>query len=496
MLQFFGDLTGWQLTLFVIDYSIKIVAIGVVPENRHPSSSTAWLLVILLLPFIGLPLFLLLGSQTITGRRHRVQALANKEIIARTRHLPDVPIDASVDPEVSTTISMGRRLVGMPAMSGDVQALHTDYEDTIAAMIAAVNKAQLTVHCQMYIFAMDDTTRGFVDALRRAKERGVHVRVLVDPIGSRKYPGYRQLKKYLTAHDIDWHAMLPISLLHLRWRRFDLRNHRKMLLIDGEVAFMGSLNMIEPEYQQRANHRSGRKWIDIMVELTGDIVPQLEAVFAVDWASESEDIPAIEMRQESIGELAPGRQQAPENRSLLQLLPSGPGYTTEPNLRVFNDLIYMAKDRVTICSPYFVPDESFLMSMTSAAYAGIEIELFVNEKSDHMMVGHAQCSYYHALLEAGVKIYQFPAPAILHSKFMVIDDSVAVMGSSNMDMRSFGLNYEITLLAASGAIVPKLRAVASEYRYVSRLLTMEEWERRPWRLRYLDNVFRLTSALQ
>lgn len=496
MLQFFGDLTAWQLTLFIIDYSIKIVAVGVVPENRHPSSSTAWLLVILLLPFVGLPLFLAFGSQTITGRRHRVQAMANKEIVARNRDLPDTPPDASVDPELANTISMARKLIGMPAVSGDVQALHTSYASIISAMTTAVDRAEFTVHCQMYIFALDETTEPFIDALGRAKARGVHVRVLVDPIGSRKYPGYRKLKRFLRDHEIDWHAMLPINLFRLRWRRFDLRNHRKMLLIDGHTAFMGSLNMIEPEYQQRENHKTGRQWIDIMVELQGDIVPQLEAVFATDWASESVDVPAIQMRQEVVGDESPGRSSAPSNRSLMQILPSGPGYTTEPNLRVFNDLLYMGTERVSICSPYFVPDESFLMSMTSAAYAGVEVELFVNEKSDHFMVGHAQCSYYYALLEAGVKIYLYPAPMILHSKFMVVDNKVAVMGSSNMDMRSFGLNYEVTLLSSCGDLVPKLRTCADEYRAASRLLTLEEWKQRNWGLRYLDNVLRMTSALQ
>ena len=146
-------------------------------------------------------------------------------------------------------------------------------------------------------------------------------------------------------------------------------------------------------------------------------------------------------------------------------------------------------------SPYFVPDESMLVAITSAAYAGVRVELYVNEQSDQFMVGHAQQSYYQALLDAGVIIYRYPAPKILHSKFMVVDDEIAVFGSSNMDMRSFGLNYEISMIATGGSIVPRLVAIADDYRELSSVLTSEQWEKRPWGQRYLDSVFRLASAL-
>lgn len=484
------DLTWWQIAFFALDYTIKFIAIGWIPENRSPSASTAWLLVILLIPIVGLPLFLFLGSPQITGRRHRVQALAQELIAERTAHLPDVPQCVDIEDDVSNVFKLSRLLTGMPAVASSEVGVYTDYAASIARMIEVIDTAETYIHVQSYIFALDDTTEPFVLALERAKDRGVAVKVLVDPIGSWKYPGYYKLKKRLNNSGISWHPMLPVSLLKLTWRRLDLRNHRKLVVIDGKTVFMGSQNLIEPEYQKKKNHRINRRWVDTWIELQGDIALAFDVVFAVDWTSELYSTPDATRDYTLHG------TSDDAHRNIVQVLPSGPGFSTEPNLRVFNNMIYQAHERIIAVSPYFVPDESMLMALSSAAYGGIDVQLYVNEVSDQFMVGHAQQSYYQALLNAGVKIYRYPAPAVLHSKFMIIDDRMAMVGSSNLDMRSFGLNYEITLLAAEGSIVNKLIALADEYRETSLLLTQEEWNKRPMHQRYLDSVFRLTSALQ
>ena len=268
--NFFTDISWWQASILIVDYAIKFIAIGVIPENRNPSSSTAWLLVIMLLPVVGLPLFLLLGSQTITGRRNRIQAMANELILERTRNLPDVPGHMDVDESAATTIRLSRRLTGIPSVSAVDHGVHTDYEGTIDRIIEVIDTAERTVHVQMYIFALDSVTERFVRALERAHDRGVAVKVLVDPIGSYKYPGYWKLKKRLDRGGIPWHPMLPVSIVKLTFRRLDLRNHRKIIVVDGKIAFMGSLNMIEPEYQRKKNHRMGRQWVDTMIEMSGE----------------------------------------------------------------------------------------------------------------------------------------------------------------------------------------------------------------------------------
>ena len=282
--------------------------------------------------------------------------------------------------------------------------------------------------------------------------------------------------------------MLPIQPLKGKVRRPDLRNHRKILVVDGRVAFTGSLNLIEPGYNKPKNHKAGREWVELITRVEGPIVAALNVVFATDWYSETDEILKTE--------ITPYPRVEPAGDLTCQVIPSGPGFTTENNLRMFNTLIYSAQRRISLTSPYFVPDESLLYAVTTAAQRGVEVELFVSEEGDQFMVYHAQCSYYRALLEAGVRIYLYQAPYVLHSKHFSIDDDVAVLGSSNMDMRSFALNYEVSTMLLGAEIVGRMRKVEDTYRLKSRELTLEEWMQRSAGARYLDNVMRLTAALQ
>jgi cardiolipin synthase len=179
-----------------------------------------------------------------------------------------------------------------------------------------------------------------------------------------------------------------------------------------------------------------------------------------------------------------------------QLVPSGPGFEAENNLRLFTSLIYNARGRLSLTSPYFVPDETLFYAVTTAAQRGLDVELFVSEQADQFMVGHAQASYYRELLEAGVRIWLYPAPFVLHAKHFSVDDDVAVVGTSNMDMRSFALNYEMSVMLVDRGVVERIRKVEDTYRARSRELTLDEWHQRPRRTRFVDNAMRLTATLQ
>jgi len=179
-----------------------------------------------------------------------------------------------------------------------------------------------------------------------------------------------------------------------------------------------------------------------------------------------------------------------------QIVPSGPGFPDENNLRLFNTLIYGAQQRLSITSPYFVPDDSLLYAITTAAQRGVAVELFVSERGEQFMVSHAQNSYYRFLLEAGVRIFQFPYPAVLHAKHFTVDDHTAVIGSSNMDIRSFNLDFEVSMMCTGASFVAAMREVEDGYRAVSKELTLQEWNKRSLTQRWLDNVMRLTSAVQ
>ncbi|MBT0769647.1 PLDc N-terminal domain-containing protein [Kineosporia sp. J2-2] len=465
---------------------MKFFAVGTVPENRRPSSSSAWLLLILFLPFVGFPLYWLMGSPYVHGRRRQVQAQANHILAERSSHLPLVPEGVDPSPALTGLLRQNRQLTGMPCVDGRVHALHDDPDETFGAMAAAIDTARYYVNVEFYIMSWDATTDRFFTSLKDAVARGVTVRLLLDHLGSRKYADWEGFQKRLTLAGIDWHLMMPIKPLEGRWRRPDLRNHRKLLVVDGDVAFVGSHNVIGPHYGSETNTRIGRAWHDLSVELRGEVVFGVEAVFATDWFIETGQM--LQARKPVQDPVDPGE-------CALQIIPSGPGFPTEPNLRMFVSLIHMANRKIAITSPYFVPDESLLAAITTAAYRGVEVELFVGEEADQFLVGHAQRSYYRTLLEAGVRIHRYPAPAVLHAKYLTVDDEVGVIGSSNMDFRSFALTYEVTLLGFGGDLVKRLQANDELYRSVSRELTLQEWEREPWRRRYLDNVCRLTAAL-
>ena len=472
--------------LLALDLGLRIALLGIIPHNRKPSSAMAWLLLVLLIPFLGFAVFLVLGRTKIGRRRHAKQAEVNELIRQRTSTIT-APAQSNETSYVDSVVTLNRNLGALPASWGNEVTLHSDYRESIEAMTAAVDGAQHFVHVQFYITAWDSMTSPFFDALVRATDRGVTVRLLFDYLGSKGIPGYKEMLARLAQTRIVWHPMLPIGLRKGGLRRPDLRNHRKILVVDGAVAFMGSQNLIEPGYDKEKNHQVGREWVELTCRVTGPAVTALDSVFATDWYSETDEL--------LTDEVVPPPAE-PGGDLIGQVIPSGPGFATENNLRAFTTLLYSARRRISITSPYFVPDESLLYAVTTAAHRGVEVELFVSEEGDQFMVYHAQCSYYGALLEAGVRIYLYPAPYVLHSKHFSIDEDVAVLGSSNMDLRSFGLNYEVSMMLQGGDVVSRMRKVEDAYRMRSRELTQEEWARRPWRSRYADNVMRLTSALQ
>ena len=479
---------GW--TLFVL--TLRIVALGVIPGNRKPSSGTAWLLVVLFLPVFGLILYFFIGSSRLERRRHEKQDAANEVIRTLSADTTWRPPYAELAPLVPSVIELNAKLGAIPAMPDNEVAFISDYHESIEAMRIAVEHAEVYVDVEFYIAMWDEATDGFFRELVAATERGVVVRLLLDHLGSRGIPGYKEFTRRLDATDIQWHPMLPIRPLR---RRPDLRNHRKLLVVDGVVAFSGSQNLIEPGYDKPKNHEVGREWVDLTARYSGPIVRAYEAVFATDWFSETDEILAERFVARTPREY--GAQSLPSTRGVIgQLVPSGPGFRGENNLRMFTTLIYSATRRISLTSPYFVPDESLLYAVTTAAQRGIEVELFVSEEADQFMVGHAQASYYRQLLEAGVRIWLYPAPAVLHGKHFTVDEDVAVIGSSNMDMRSFALNYEISTLLLGEEVVVRMREIEDGYRAVCRELTLDEWGQRPRRLKYVDNVMRLTSALQ
>ncbi|TFD85043.1 cardiolipin synthase [Cryobacterium lactosi] len=480
--------TIFLVVAFLVDFAIRVVAIIVVPRNRRPTSGMAWLLAIFLIPYFGALLFLLIGFRTLPKRRVEMQAEINQFILDSTAGMERVTREHPWPGWLESVVQLNRNLGSMPLVGDNRARLHGDYEETLAAMAADIDRATKYVHVEFYIISLDHTTAPFFDALENAVKRGVTVRVLMDHIQSMRKPGFKETKRRLTASGVQWQLMLPLQPFKGQWQRPDLRNHRKLVIVDGRVGFMGSQNVIDRTYNMKRNIRRGLKWKDLMVRLEGPIVSGLNAIFITDWYSETNEL--------LTRDIEPVHPEQISDALDCQVVPSGPGFKGENNLRLFLALLYYAQERIVITSPYFVPDESIMYAITTAVQRGLHVELFVSEIGDQALVYHAQRSYYEELLRAGVKIYMYKAPYVLHAKHFTIDDDVAVIGSSNMDMRSFSLNFEVSLMVRGSSFVQALRAVEDGYRADSRELTLEEWMRQPLRSTILDNLARLTSAVQ
>lgn len=480
--------SAWVSVLVVLaDLIIRIVVLGVIPGNRRPTTAMAWLLCIFFLPYIGFLLFLMFGNFRLSRHRRQTQDSVNIRIVEGTAEIAQ-QVPAYDGPAwINSAVELNRNLGYFPALGGNQVQLVRGYQESLDAMAAEVRTATHYVNAEFYIMSSDSATENLFRELEAAAQRGVRVRVLFDHIGSLRVPGYRGMIRRLEGSKILWRRMLPLLPVRGQWRRPDLRNHRKILVVDGRVGYTGSQNLIEPAYRKKHNAKIGRHWVELMARLEGPIVGTLNVMFATDWSSETEE------NLES--QLATHHWNSFTGGVLCQVVPSGPGFVTENNLRLFNTLLYSAQERVTISSPYFVPDDSLLYAITTAAQRGVRVELFVSEVGDQFLVHHAQRSYYEALLKAGVRIFLYPKPLVLHAKHFTVDQDVAIIGSSNMDMRSFSLNLEVSVMMIDKDVVKQMHEVEEEYRRVCRELNLEEWLNRPILARYVDNVARLTATV-
>ena len=482
------SVAAWPAIVLTVDMVIRVLAVIYIPRNRRPQTALAWLVLIFALPVPGILLFLLFGSRRLPRSRRRKQREINNYILETTDGIEQVRRDHPWPPWLEPIVELNRKLGAMPLVGGNTAKIHTEYLESIAAMTDAVEAAKKYVHVEFYILSFDRTTVSFFDAMRTAVERGVIVRVLLDHVAGIRSVGYLRTIRKLKRIGVNWHVMLPVQPLRGKYQRLDLRNHRKILVIDGTIAFTGSQNMIDSTYNKRGNLRRGLHWKDFMVRFEGPIVAGINALFITDWYSETDEL--------LIRETPDVASAARTNTVDCQVVPSGPGFEGENNLRLFNSLVYAATERVILTSPYFVPDDSMLYAITTAAQQGLDVQLFASEVGDQPVVYHAQRSYYEALLRAGVRIWLYESPTVLHAKHFTIDDDVAVIGSSNMDMRSFSLNLEISVMVHGSDFVKEMRAVEQSYRDRSHELTLEEWMQRPVGSRVLDNLARLSATVQ
>ncbi len=474
--------------ILALDWFLRIgLSLRIIMIRRGIGPSLAWIAVILLVPILGSFAYLLVG-ETRLGKARGARALEiNERNRARQEEVHTIsPADFSaLTPVCELLHRQAWNTSGFGAVSGNDLTLIDDCEETLRAIIRDIDEAEHTCHMEFYIWSSGGTADEVAAALVRAARRGVDCRILLDAVGSDDFLG-SELADRMREAGVQVIPALPVGIVRALFRRIDLRLHRKIVVIDGEIGYMGSLNLADARHFKR--DAGVGEWVDAMVRIRGPVVELLALIFLQDWELETDE------PLEQLEERADVHHVGDRGNVAAQVVPSGPGATPRTIHDMLIATIYAARERLVITSPYFAPDEPMMTALTTAARRGVETTIVLPERIDSPLVRFASRSHYQPLMESGVRVMLY-REGLLHAKTITVDDEISCIGSVNMDMRSFWLNFEVTLFVYHDGFNDELRYVQAKYISESSELDLETWKRRKrWR-RVVENTLRLASPM-
>jgi len=434
--------------IVVIGFTFRIL----LRNDLSPPARLAWFVVLMVLPGAGTVVYFLFGEDNIgkTGRAARAVIIDRIRTDASEFLGVASDIDALVDPLYRPAAQFSASINRFYPVAGNTAELMADADTTVQRMIADIDAATNHVHVLFYIWLDDRTGTGLAQALMRAAQRGVTCRAMADGMGSRGLIG-TTLWQQMAQAGVELAVALPLNrpFRTMFFSRIDLRNHRKITVIDGTITYCGSRNSADPEFRVKPKYAP---WVDIMVRVQGPVVAQNQLLFASDWirATGKDLIPLAHPVAPLPGGFA------------AQIMGDGPTERHGATPQLFATALACARDRVTISTPYFVPDATVLDALCATAYRGVTVTLIFPRRNDSWIVAAASHSYYRRLLDAGCVIHEFNE-GLLHAKTLTIDGQICLIGSSNLDLRSFDLNYENNILMHDAAITRDIAARQDDY---------------------------------
>lgn len=461
--------------LIITGLSVRVL----LRPRRDPASRVAWILFIMALPYIGALGYLMLGEvrpAQARGDRRRPNVTSFQSCGAA--------IGCAEIPENALSgFSIGAAISGFAPVGGNTGHLLEDSNSTINALVADIDAATQHVHLLFYIWLADTNGRKVVDAMVRAAQRGVTCRVIVDDLGSRNF-----------IRSEHWSAMrragvqlaraqaIGSVLVRILKGRVDVRNHRKIVVIDNGITYCGSQNCADPEFAIKAKYAP---WVDAVIRFEGPIARQNQQLFLADW---------LACTDEDCRELAQQPLPQSEHGFVAQVIGTGPEnhYSATPEL--FTTMMFSARQELLITTPYYVPDSSMQAALCASARRGIATTLVLPARNDSWFVGAASRSYYDELLDAGVHIYEYVG-GLLHTKSLTIDGAMTLIGSANMDRRSFDLNFENNILVNDTHLTQTMRRRQEEYIAQSNPVSPTDVAAWSWRYRLRNNVMAILSPV-
>jgi len=445
---------------------LAVIVRVILRTHREPASRAAWVMLVVGLPLIGAVVYLLLGETSIgRGRIARARkVLASLPPMAAAAPGHESDLAAEFPDHYTSLFRLGEAISGMAPIGGNSGQLMADSNTAIDQMVADMDAASEHIHLLFYIWLADNNGLKVVEALKRATARGVSCRAMADGLGSRVMIASQHWREMRDA-GVQVAVALPIgNLLVKPFRgRIDLRNHRKIVVIDDRITYCGSQNCADPEFRVKPKYAP---WVDALVRFEGPIARQNQRLFASDWMSYvDEDINnLLEAPLPSFGKGFPA-----------QVIGTGPTGLNSAMSDMFTALMYAARRNLIITTPYYVPNESMQAALCASARRGIETTIVFPARNDSWQVSAASHSYYRELLEAGIRIHEYVG-GLLHTKSMTIDGEVSLIGSANMDRRSFELNYENNILFYDPGLTAEISRRQHAYLAQSHTVTLERVE--------------------
>ncbi len=459
------------------------IALRIFSRRNAHGTAIGWLLLVILLPAVGALMYLLIGERRL-GRTWVQRATALRpELLRWAAGIPAAAVvaPATLSPGGEGISRLAQAAVGLPAMSGHRLQLLADSAAIMRALIADIDAARNSVRLEFYIWSAGGFVDNLVAALAHAAQRGVACCALMDSLGSRPFFRSAAIDRLREA-GVSVVEVLPVNPLRALFVRFDLRDHRKIAVIDRRIAYTGSMNIADPRFFKQ--DAGVGEWVDAMVRIEGPAAWVLEAV----------SLSLSSLQTGSPFAPPPPPSLAPVGTSDVQVFPSGPQASTQPIDTLLLAAIYAARHEIVLTTPYFVPGEALLTALRTAALRGVQVVLIVPEKIDSRLVRYASEAYNEDMLAVGIRILQF-RDGLLHTKSMVVDEEITIFGTVNLDLRSFELNFEVSLIAYDREFSAAARALQRAYEARSRPLELEQWRARPYTRRLLENAVQTMSPL-
>ncbi|MCW8995301.1 MAG: cardiolipin synthase [Psychromonas sp.] len=484
--------TTWQnSTLYVVLYAcvyfslLLLTSLRVIIKRKPTGVSLAWLFLIYALPLFGMLSYFILGELHLGKKRqkHREQLVQKFQGWLRSELIQNRQSKENISPSVYSMQAFVESYTSMPMLKGNKLSLLSATDSTLIELTEKIDLAQKHCYLLFYICNEGGLIDNLLAALIRAAARGVECKLLLDSVGSHDF-FESDMPSIMRQAGVEVVEALPVGAFRVLLQRQDLRMHRKLICIDNNVAYTGSMNLVDPAYFKK--DRNVGQWVDIMLRCEGPIVQLMQGLFIWDWYMEtSQKILFSQLQKEYFP--AVGAHNA-------QLIPSGPEFGKASIHQVLLIAVYEAKFSLLLTAPYFVPDESLLAALEAAASRGVEVKILLPAKGDSFMAEYASRAFFEELLTAGVKIYKFYG-GLLHSKTIVIDEKIALLGTVNLDQRSFWLNFEMTMLIDNHEVAGEILTMQMHYLLASEQLLLSEWRKRGYLQKLLESTFYLFSPL-